>query len=197
MSGGHKYTEKDYAHLKGLKNIPDEQITIHLGLYKGYVTNTNVLNEKLTGMAKDGKAGTPEWAELSRRMGFEYNGMRLHEYYFDNLAPGGKGQIGGKLKEALEKSFGSTDAWKADFVATGKMRGVGWAVLFQDPVTGTLSNHWITLHEDGNPPGFAPVLVMDVWEHAFMKYKNPAQRAEYIDDFFLNVNWDTVAARVK
>src|SRR5207247_9458513 len=98
---------------------------------------------------KKSAATYPAYSELKRHLGFEYGGMILHEYYFGNLAPKGKGDLSSQLKQALGESFGSFDAWKADFVAVGGMRGVGWAVLYQDPLNGLLSNNWIELNQGG------------------------------------------------
>lgn len=192
-----EYKEKDYSKLRGLNGIPNDQVEVHLGLYSGYVKNTNLLNRKIWDLVQGGKTAEPEYAELKRRLGFEYNGMRLHEYYFDNLKVGGGGAPPDSVGSAFSSTWGSFDKWKEEFVANGKLRGVGWVIAYKDPVNGALSNHWITLHEEGNLAGFKPVVVMDVWEHAFMVYRRPAERAKYIDDFFSNVNWDEVAARLK
>jgi Fe-Mn family superoxide dismutase len=77
------------------------------------------------------------------------------------------------------------------------MRGVGWVICYQDPSRGRLTNHWISLHEIGHLAGFLPVLVMDMWEHAFLLDYKPADRAKYIDAFFANVDWDAVDERLK
>jgi len=192
------YKGQDFSQLKGLTGISDQQIEIHLGLYNGYVTNTNKLNEQIADLLSKKQGGTPEFAEQTRRLGFEYNGMILHEYYFSNLTANAKAQptSGGALEKALAQSFGDWDNFRANFVSVGSMRGVGWAILFQDPVTKGLSTHWVTLHQDGNPAGFKPILVMDVWEHAFLIDYKPAERGKYIEAFFSNVNWDVVEQRL-
>lgn len=189
----HSYKARKF-NLSGLKGISDQTLEMHFELYEGYVKNTNLLSEQLMEMVHKKKAsGTnPAYSELKRHLGFEYGGMVLHEYYFGNLAPKGTGNISAQLKEAFEESFGSFDAWKTDFVAVGGMRGVGWAVLYQDPLTGQLSNHWIELHQQGVPSGFKPVLVMDVWEHAFLLDYKPSERSKYIEAFFSNIDWDVV-----
>ena len=124
--------------------------------------------------------------------------MVLHEYYFGNLKVGGSSEPERQspFVKAAQTSHGSYDIWKADFVGIGKMRGVGWAICYQDPSTARLSNHWITLHEIGNVAGFRPVLVMDVWEHAFLLDYKPADRAKYIDAFFANIDWEAVEQRM-
>lgn len=190
------YAKKDF-NIAGLKGISDNTIQIHLGLYAGYVTNTNNLNGRLQDMASQGKVSSPDWAEVTRRLGFEYNGMILHEYYFSQLKPGGTPMpTSGPLVDAVSKSFGSGEAWLSDFKGVGGMRGVGWAVLYQDPSTGWLSNHWVSLHQDGNPAGHKPILIMDVWEHAFLLDYKPAERPKYIEAFLANVDWGVVEQRL-
>ncbi|HVG33521.1 MAG TPA: superoxide dismutase [Pyrinomonadaceae bacterium] len=188
--------------LSGLKGISDQTLEMHFKLYEGYVKETNKLTEKISEFLADGKVDQdemPAYSELTRRLGFEYNGMVLHEYYFENMKKEGTGDPGQTTTffKAAEQSFGSYDIWKADFVGVGKMRGVGWAICYQNPANGRLSNHWITLHETGNVSGFAPVLVMDVWEHAFILDYKPADRPKYIEAFFSNIDWDAVEGRLK
>ena len=187
--------------LHGLQGISDQTLEMHFKLYEGYVKETNNLTEKLSAFLADGKVDQeemPAYSELNRRLGFEYNGMVLHEYYFGNMTRGGGGDADGRsaFRAAAERSYGSYDIWKVDFVGVGKMRGVGWAICFQDPNTGSLSNHWVSLHEVGNVAGFHPVLVMDVWEHAFLLDYKPSERAKYIDAFFANVDWTAVDRRM-
>jgi Fe-Mn family superoxide dismutase len=190
------YTAKDYTKLLGMEGFSNTLLNNHFTLYQGYITNTNKLTDILAGMLKDGKTAAPEYAELKRRFGFEFNGMRLHEYYFENL--GGKAALdkAGALAKKLAAAFGSYDAWEQDFKATGSMRGIGWAVLYQDDVTGTLFNQWINEHEAGHPAGCRPILVMDVFEHAYM-IDYGLKRADYIAAFFKNVNWKAAESRIK
>src|SRR5437588_5368011 len=195
------YKAKQF-NLSRLQGISDKTLEMHFKLYEGYVKSVNELNEKIAEILKDGKVDPdefPGYSELTRRLGFEYNGMVLHEYYFQNLQKQGSGSPASSsaLTKAAEKSFGSYDLWKTDFVGIGKMRGVGWAICYQDPGTGIISNHWITLHEIGNVSGFIPILVMDVWEHAFILDYAPSDRPKYIDAFFANVNWEAVQERLR
>jgi Fe-Mn family superoxide dismutase len=182
--------------LKGLHGISNLQIETHLELYAGYVRNTNVLNEQLAELVREGKAGTPAYSELTRRLGFEYNGMRLHELYFENLKPDSPPLNATSMLHAeLSRHFRTFEAWRRDFVTVAGMRGVGWAILYEDPETGRLSNHWITLHEHGHPAGFRPLLVVDLWEHAFMVDYKPTERARYIEALFTNIDWSKVEER--
>lgn len=196
------YTARQF-NLSGLNGISDQTLEMHFKLYEGYVKETNKLTEKITEFIKDGNVDheeMPAYSELTRRLGFEYNGMVLHEYYFDNLkSGGGSGDPERTLKffKAAESSFGSYDIWKADFVGIGKMRGVGWAICYENPANGRLSNHWITLHEIGNVAGYDPILVMDVWEHAYLLDYKPPDRPKYIEAFFSNIDWNAVERRLK
>ncbi len=182
--------------LSGLTGISDKTLEMHFGLYEGYVKQTNLLTEQLAELARAGKAANnPAYAEMTRHLGYEYGGMVLHEYYFENLAPKGKGKPSAALTKALEDTFGSFEAWKADFVAVGGLRGVGWAALYRDPASGRMTNQWITLHEQGVPAGYCPILVMDAWEHAFLLDYKPSERGKYIEAFFSNINWEEVSER--
>ena len=189
--------------LSGLQGISDKTLEMHFKLYEGYVKETNNLNDKISEFIKDAKVDQeemPAYSELTRRLGFEYNGMVLHEYYFDNLKSGGGPGDPAKTTQfakAADSSYGSYEIWKADFVGIGKMRGVGWAICYQNPSNGRLSNHWITLHETGNVAGFVPILVMDVWEHAYLLDYKPAERPKYIEEFFANIGWATVEKRLR
>ena len=201
MADVKKYSPRDYSKVRGLTGISDKQLEEHLKLYEGYVKRTNALTEKLFALCNDGKASgaDPVYAELTRRLGFEYSGMVNHEYYFENLTGGAQAEppAGSRFRKAVEASFGKFETWLADFRAVAAMPGVGWAMTFQDPKTGWLSNQFVQFHQDNVPVGFAPILAMDAWEHAFMRDYLATERAKYIDAFFKNVNWETVEKRVK
>ncbi|MDH4128147.1 MAG: superoxide dismutase, partial [Spirochaetota bacterium] len=160
-----KYTEKKW-NLSNLKGFSSEQIDQHFKLYAGYVANSNTLDDKLTSLIKENKHGTPEYNELKRRFGWEFNGMRLHEYYFDNLGVGEKLDPNSALAKKINENFGSYENWLLDFKKTGAIRGIGWAILYKDNITGHLHNVWIGDHHIGHEAGSSPILVMDVWEHA-------------------------------
>ena len=190
------YTAKEYGKLLGREGLSDTLLKNHFTLYQGYVTNTNKLVDTLSQMVKEGKAGTPEYAELKRRFGWEFNGMRLHEYYFENL--GGKGAIdkSGKLAKKIAEDFGSYEDWEKDFKGVGAMRGIGWAILYQDSQSGKLFNCWINEHDVGHPAGCTPILILDVFEHAFM-IDYGLKRADYIAAYFKNIDWKAAEGRMK
>ena len=189
------YTAKDYARLIGMAGFSEALLKNHFTLYQGYVTNTNKLLDTLEQMLKEDKTATPEFAELKRRLGWEFNGIRLHEYYFENLGGTAPLDVEGRLGKKLTESFGSVEAWEKEFRATGAMRGIGWAVLYQDNVSGRLINFWINEHDEGHPAGCTPILIMDVFEHAFM-LDYGLKRADYIEAFFKNVDWNAVEKRL-
>jgi Fe-Mn family superoxide dismutase len=186
VAGRPPYIARDFSALVGLKNIPDALVAAHLKLYEGYVRNMNLLSRR----GQEAELGGPEWSEMTRRVGFEVNGMRLHELYFENLSPQAS-RPSPALSEGLAAGWDSFIEWEEEFRAMGQMRGVGWVILYQDPVGGRLSNHWITLHEEGHPAGFTPLLVMDVWEHAY----SGMDRTRYIEAFFRNIRWSKVEER--
>ena len=190
------YTAKDYAHLIGMEGFGEALLKNHFTLYQGYVTNTGKLLDALAQLIAEGKGATPEYAELKRRLGWEFNGMRLHELYFGNLGGSAPLDQGTALARKLAATFGSVELWEKDFRATGAMRGIGWVGLYLDPVGDRLINFWINEHDVANPAGCIPLLIMDVFEHAFM-LDYGLKRADYIEAFFRNIDWQTVETRLK
>lgn len=190
------YTARDFSGLTGMEGFSETLISNHFTLYQGYVGNTNKLLALLASMVKEGRVGTPEYAELKRRLGFEFNGMRLHEYYFGNLGGKQDRDKSGRLSRKLAEDFGSCEDWEKDFKGTGMMRGIGWAILYQDNVSGRLINQWINEHETGHLAGCTPILIMDVFEHAYM-IDYGLKRADYIEVFFNNVDWGAAESRLK
>ncbi len=190
------YTAKDYSFLLGMQGFSDILLKNHFTLYQGYVTNTNKVMGLLAAMLKEGKEGSPEFAELKRRLGWEFNGMRLHELYFENLGGDGDASKAPNLAKRVEAQFGSVDACAKDFMATGAMRGIGWVVCYEEIETGLLVNQWINEHDVGHLAGCNPILVLDVFEHAFM-IDYGLKRGDYINNFFKNVKWEVVEQRLE
>lgn len=189
------YEPKNFEHLLGLEDFSDSLLKNHFTLYQGYVTNFNKLDEILMNMEKEEKFGTPEYAELNRRLGWEFNGMRLHEYYFENLTK--VGSIPNKdteLQKAINQEWGSYETWGKDFRSMGLMRGIGWVVLYHDRLAKRLFNVWINEHDAGHLSGATPLLVMDVFEHAYM-LDYQLKKADYIEAFFKAIDWEAVAKR--
>lgn len=188
------YTARDYSGLVGMPGFDETLLRNHFTLYEGYVKNTNTLIAELGEMAKAGKSASPAASELRRRFGWEFNGMRLHELYFENL--GGKDPVAADsaLGKAIVRDFGSYAAWETDFKNTGKARGIGWAALVADGWTGRLFNTWIAEHDGGHLAACPIILIMDVFEHAFMTQFG-LKRADYIDAFMKNVNWGAATKR--
>jgi Fe-Mn family superoxide dismutase len=183
------YTPKDYKHLLGIPGFSDTLLSNHFTLYEGYVKNVNTIGER----SKTVEPGTPESAELRRRFGWEWNGMRLHELYFDNLSKESvEPSPESPIMKAIAERFGSVEAWKEDFRAAGAMRGIGWVMLARDGER--LFNVWINEHDTGHLAGATPLLVMDVFEHAYVTDYG-IKRAEYIETFFRSVDWKAVEQR--
>jgi len=190
-----KYKVQEHLKPSGLSNISDAQITDHWNLYVGYVNQVNRLNDEIIQMVSEGQGNSLLYADRRRRIGFEYNGMILHEYYFGNLCPKCSTQQPGPLRQGIEKHWGSFERWQEDFANTGKSRGIGWAILYMDTITGQLINAFVKDHEDGHIASFVPLLVMDVWEHAYMVDHKAGGRGDYINAFLLNINWNVVERR--
>ena len=191
------YAAKDYTKLLGMAGFSETLLKNHFTLYQGYVTNTNKVLDTLAALLKEGKVAvppSPEFSELKRRLGWEFNGMRLHELYFENLGGAKPLSAFPAVEKKLATTFGSAADWEKDFRACGTMRGIGWVVLYQDG--DRLVNFWVNEHDVANPAGCAPILVMDVFEHAFM-VDYGLKRADYVESFMKNINWETVAARLK
>ena len=183
------YEAKNFDNLLGTKGFSDQLLKNHFTLYQGYVTNTNKLADSLSAMTKEGKTTTPEYAELKRRFGWEWNGMRLHEYYFGNIIKGGKEiDKNTNLYKKIVGDFGSYESWEKDFKAAGAMRGIGWVILYYDGTEGRLFNTWINEHDTGHLSGAKPLLVMDVFEHAYM-IDYGLKKADYIEAFFKAIDW--------
>jgi len=189
------YQSKNFEHLLGLKGFSDQLLKNHFTLYQGYVNNTNKLLETLNLLLKEGKTGTPEYAELKRRLGWEWNGMRLHEYYFGNMSKEGfELEKDSELYRKIVEDFGSYENWEKDFKGAGAIRGIGWVILYYDPASGRLFNVWINEHDVGHFSGAKPLLVMDVFEHAYM-IDYGLKRVDYIETFFKAIDWKTVTDR--
>ena len=186
------YEPRDFNYLIGMTGFSDTMLKNHVTLYGGYVANTNKLIEEL----KTAVPGTPQYNEMKRRFGWEWNGMHLHELYFGNMINGGKELEDSELKKVLDYVWGSFENWKKDFVGCGMMRGVGWVILAYDPVKKMVFNTWIDEHNEGHLAGAVPILVMDVFEHAFM-LDYGLKRADYIEAFFKAVDWGVVSARLQ
>lgn len=189
------YEQKNFEQLIGTEGLSEQLMKNHFTLYQGYVTNTNKLIDELNMFLKDGKAGTPVYSELKRRFGWEFNGMRLHEYYFENMIKNGKElNKNSKLFQKITVDFGTYENWEKDFKAVGTIRGIGWTILYLDAVKNQLFNVWINEHDAGHISGATPLLIMDVFEHAYM-IDYGLKRPDYINAFFKTINWAAVNDR--
>jgi len=179
-----------------LDGISSETIEEHIGLYNGYVKHVNLIAEKIEAFYHDPENNSYAIAEMQRRLGFEFGGMRNHEYYFTQLEGGAKALPEGKLRELIERGWGSVEAWKARFEKIAMTRGVGWAMLYHDPHTDQLVVTWVDEQHIGQLADLDIVLALDMWEHSYMRDYVPSKKKEYIDAFFRNLNWEVVASRV-
>jgi Fe-Mn family superoxide dismutase len=187
-----KFEEKQF-NIGELQGISKTNIEEHMKLYSGYVSNANSIREKLDAMYNQTNGDLYHYAELHRRFSFEYNGMRNHEIFFESLS-GGATQANDKsaLYQAIVSQWGSFDVWINNFKQVAKTRGVGWAILSYEKNTGELINSWIDEQHLGQLNSATPILMLDMWEHAFVADYQPSGKGQYIDDFFANLNWSVI-----
>ena len=181
--------------LPELKGLSQKQLEVHLGLYAGYVKFLNTLEQVIADLKKDSEKNAYALSEVQRRRGFEFDGMRMHEYYFGGFENGFQEAQSSSLVKALENQYGNFDNWIAEFKATGMMRGIGWAILYHDPIGKQFHNAWVTDHELGQLAGLPIILAMDMWEHAYMVDYVPSEKKNYIEAFFSNLSWQTLEER--
>jgi superoxide dismutase, Fe-Mn family len=187
-----KFEEKKF-NIPTLKGISAKSIEEHLKLYAGYVKHANLILEKIAEMSADADKNAYPMGELQRRFGFEFDGMRNHEFYFAHLEGGASALLpDSTFSKAITEEWGSLDAWLARFKAVAMTRGVGWAVLYYDKHTDRLVNAWIDEQHLGHLTGISPVLMLDMWEHSFVADYQPSGKKQYVEDFFANLNWQTV-----
>jgi superoxide dismutase, Fe-Mn family len=193
----HTFTARDFK-LPILDGLSEKQTQEHLTLYQGYVKHANLINEKIATLADDPEKNSYTIAELRRRFGFEFDGMRMHEYFFEQFE-GGSQVMNEDSSVALQiaNHWPSYDAWKEQFISLSLTRGIGWGILAYDKKTNALFNAWVGDHEIGQLAGVSIVLALDMWEHAFMVDYLPSEKKQYIAAFFKNINWKTVETRME
>lgn len=172
-----KHFQEKTFNIPPLKGISATTVAEHLKLYSGYVKN---LNETLEGK------------QDIRRLGFEYNGMRNHEIYFSSFEGGAQELSQGPLRAQIEKDFGSFDAWLTQFKSQSLTRGIGWSILYYDRKDQCLINAWIEEQHISQLQDCTPILALDMWEHSYVADYLPSGKKNYIEDFFLNINWNIV-----
>jgi Fe-Mn family superoxide dismutase len=181
-----------------LTGISLDSVTEHLKLYAGYVKHANLILSKIEEMSKDSEANAYALGELQRRFGFEFDGMRNHEYYFKSLEGGAVAITeNSALHNTITEEWGSFDAWLARFKAVALTRGIGWAFLYYDKTTGRLLNSWVDEQHLGHLTGLSPILALDVWEHAFVPDYKASGKKAYVEDFFKNLNWSVIEENFK
>jgi superoxide dismutase, Fe-Mn family len=179
-----------------LVGISRETIDEHIGLYNGYVKHVNLIHEKIATFSTDIETNGYAINEMRRRLGFEFGGMRNHEYYFTQFEQGPKLLTESKLRELMERAWGSFDTWKENFMRIALTRGVGWAMLYHDPHTDQLVETWVDEQHLGQLADLDIVLALDMWEHSYMRDYVPSKKKEYVEAFFNNLNWEVIQTRV-
>lgn len=181
-----------------LEGLSPKSIEEHLKLYKGYVTNTNLIFNKLHELKSDPEKNAYALSELQRRLGFEFGGMRNHEYYFSSLS-GGKKEINkdGELYKKISEDWGSFESFLEHFKFVAMTRGIGWAMLYFDKISNKLLISWVDEQHIGHLVGLSPVLCLDMWEHSYYLDYTPAEKKNYVEAFFTNLNWEVIEENYK
>lgn len=191
------YEPKSFS-IPELKGISTKNIEEHTKLYQGYVKHTNLIIDRINEYSRDTEKYVYELGELQRRFSFEYNGMKNHEYYFEQLESGATNLDPSlPLAQAITESFGSFDAFIARFKTIAMTRGIGWAILYQDPSTHQLVTAWIDEQHLGQLNSAQFIFGIDMWEHAYVADYQPSGKKQYVEDYLAQVNWNTVAKRFK
>lgn len=182
--------------LPKLEGISEDQVAVHLKLYQGYVTAFNEIRQAEAELAEDTQKNGHALAELRRRRSFEFDGMRLHEFYFAQFEGGrNEGAEDSPFAEAVKTQFGGLRKCDEIIKYVGMSRGIGWTVLYCDVEADLFLVQWVTDHEIGQLAGVPVLLAMDMWEHAYMVDYVPAEKEKYIDAFLHNVNWTVIEQR--
>jgi superoxide dismutase, Fe-Mn family len=184
--------------LPALAGISEKQIKVHLALYEGYVKHVNLIMERISALKKaDADGNAYLISELRRRFAFEFDGMRMHELYFAQLEPGTRSpEPGGPFAKAADVKYGNgIGGLIAHVKEVSGSRGIGWVVVYAEPVANTLHTVFVNDHEIGQLSGLPILLALDLWEHAYMVDYVPAEKKNYIDAFFANLNWSVVENR--
>lgn len=190
-----KYDVKTFV-IPEIQGISKATMDNHLGLYTGYVKHVNVIEEKISELSADVATNAYSIGELQRRLGFEFCGMRNHEYYFSQFEGGAKSLPDGRLKQLVEDQWGSFDAWLGSFIQVAKARGVGWAMLYFDSKTNQLVQTWVDEQHIGQLVDVDIILALDMWEHSYLIDYPSTDKGKYVDAFFKNLNWEVVASRL-
>jgi superoxide dismutase, Fe-Mn family len=178
-----------------IPGISEDMLKLHLGLYEGYVTHTNLLITQMNKLAQSGDEFGYAIAELRRRLGFEWNGMRLHELYFEALEGGSQVLLADtKLYTAIAKQYGSFSNWLEIFSKLSA-RGPGWAILNYDPVAKHFHHTWIADHEVGHLATLPALIAVDHWEHAYLGAYKPSEKMQYVQAYLTALNWETISER--
>lgn len=189
------YTARTFD-LPELKGLSSEQVAVHLALYEGYVKHTNLILDTIQKLrTEDADANAFVMNELRRRLGFEFDGMRMHEYYFEQFE-GGAQSSGTALQSIASEKYGSWDGFIAHIKEVAGTRGIGWVVVYHDPKAATLHTAFVNDHELGQLSGLPILLAVDLWEHAYMVDYKPAEKKTYVEAFLENVNWSVVEGRL-
>lgn len=193
-SYNYNYTPKNFSYLVGIKGISKSVMQQHFQLYEGYVNQTNTLLNRLLEILQTEPFDKAAYSAMKKAFGFEYDGMKLHEYFFGNLTLNPQNIENFEIAEKIKKDFGSIAKWKQDLLSTCLVRGIGWAISFYDQTSDRIINTWIDGHDKGVPVYDSILVVLDCWEHAYIQDYG-LQRDRYVESLFEHLDFSTINLR--
>ena len=191
-----EYTARTFD-IPALDGLSQKQMEVHLGLYEGYVQHVNLIRSKIAKLKEEKEDNAYLINELRRRFAFEFDGMRMHEYYFVQFEGGFQAASEGTpLMNAANEKYGSWDAFIAHIKEVAGTRGIGWVTVYYDPKGRTIHTAFVGDHELGQLAGLPVILAVDLWEHAYMVDYVPSEKGSYVEAFLKNVNWSVSEKRL-
>jgi len=192
------FTEKTFE-IGALEGISEKSISEHKKLYSGYIKHANLILQKIKSLSETPESITENTyaiGELQRRFGFEFDGIRNHEYFFEQFAGGAKTiDEASPLATKIKEDFGSIEAWMQAFKLLALTRGIGWAILYFDPISNRLLHAWIDEQHLGHLTGLKVIFAVDMWEHSYLFDYIPAEKKAYIEACLANTNFKVVEER--
>lgn len=183
------YIEQKFE-IPELSGISTQTIEEHLKLYSGYVKNVNTIGELIKNISTHDDYSVKE---ARRRLAFEFDGMKNHEYYFSAFEGGAQALSKESALSAAFNTIGGFDIWKKYVIESlAQTRGIGWAMLGYDRKTEQLISYWVDEQHLGQLTGVEPIIALDMWEHSYCMDYPPSQKGKYVEAFFSNLNWSVI-----
>lgn len=191
-----EFVKLNFKYSDDVTVINQEQFDAHMRLYEGYINKMNEIDMLLENDADPEQSNSTysKYRGIKRGETFALNGVILHEYYFENIG-GDEMKPEEFVLNDIVKDFGSYENWQKDFVATAKASR-GWVIMCYDMRSERFRNISLDAHDVGNIAKSIPLLVLDMYEHAyFLQYGD--KKVDYINNFMKNIDWNIISMRIE